>query len=37
VGVGFGVERLALVREGFQNIQRVSRSLEYLDGVRLNI
>lgn len=37
VGVGFGVERLAMVREGFQTIQRVSRSLEYLDGVRLNI
>jgi phenylalanyl-tRNA synthetase alpha chain len=37
VGVGFGLERLAMVREGFQNIQRVSRSLEYLDGVRLNL
>jgi len=37
VGVGFGLERLVMVREGFQNIQRVSRSLEYLDGVRLNI
>ena len=37
VGVGFGMERLAMVREGFQSIQRVSRSLEYLDGVRLNI
>ncbi len=37
VGIGFGLERLAMVREGFQNIQRVSRSLEYLDGVRLNI
>jgi phenylalanyl-tRNA synthetase alpha chain len=37
VGVGFGLERLVMVREGFQNIQRVGRSLEYLDGVRLNI
>jgi phenylalanyl-tRNA synthetase alpha chain len=37
VGIGFGLERLAMAREGFQNIQRVSRSLEYLDGVRLNI
>jgi len=37
VGVGFGLERLVMVREGFHNIQRVSRSLEYLDGVRLNI
>ena len=37
VGIGFGLERLVMVREGFENIQRVSRSLEYLDGVRLNI
>jgi phenylalanyl-tRNA synthetase alpha chain len=37
VGVGFGLERLTMVKEGFQNIQRVSRSIEYLDGVRLNI
>lgn len=37
VGVGFGIERLAMVREGFHNIQRVGRSVEYLDGVRLNI
>ena len=37
VGVGFGLERLVMVREGFHNIQRVSRSLEYLDGVRLNV
>ncbi|NIQ39365.1 MAG: pyrrolysine--tRNA(Pyl) ligase large subunit [Proteobacteria bacterium] len=37
VGVGFGLERLVMVREKFQNIQRVGRSLEYLDGVRLNI
>ncbi|MBW2123919.1 MAG: pyrrolysine--tRNA(Pyl) ligase large subunit, partial [Deltaproteobacteria bacterium] len=32
-----GLERLAMVRKGFRNIQRVSRSLEYLDGVRLNM
>jgi len=37
VGVGFGLERLAMVREGLSNIQPVGRSLEYLDGVRLNI
>lgn len=37
VGIGFGLERIAVVREGFQNIQPVGRSLEYLDGVRLNI
>ncbi len=37
VGVGFGLERLAMVREGFSSIQPLCRSLEYLDGVRLNL
>ena len=37
VGFGFGLERLCLVKEGYQNIKRVGRSLKYLDGVRLNI
>lgn len=37
VGIGLGLERLVLVREGFRNIQRVGRSLIYLDGARLNI
>jgi len=37
VGLGLGLERLVMVREGYQNIQRVGRSLIYLDGVRLNI
>jgi phenylalanyl-tRNA synthetase alpha chain len=37
VGIGFGLERIAMAREGFQNIQCVGRSLEYLDGVKLNI
>jgi phenylalanyl-tRNA synthetase alpha chain len=37
VGVGFGLERLAMVREGLSSIQPVGRSLEYLDGARLNI
>lgn len=37
VGLGFGLERLAMAKEGHQNIQRVGRSLVYLDGVRLNI
>ncbi len=36
-GLGFGLERLVMVREGFQNIRRVGRSLIYLDGARLNI
>jgi phenylalanyl-tRNA synthetase alpha chain len=37
VGVGFGLERLVMCREGFNNIKRIGRSLIYQDGVRLNI
>jgi phenylalanyl-tRNA synthetase alpha chain len=37
VGIGFGLERLLMVRENFQNIQRGGRALVYLDGERLNI
>jgi phenylalanyl-tRNA synthetase alpha chain len=37
VGLGFGLERLILAREGFPNIERAGRSLSYVDGVRLNI
>ena len=37
VGLGFGLERLVMAKQGYQNIQRAGRSLMYLDGVRLNI
>lgn len=37
VGIGFGLERLLMVKEGAQNVQGMGRSLSYLDGVRLNI
>jgi len=37
VGLGFGLERLVMAKGGHQNIQRVGRSLVYLDGARLNI
>lgn len=37
VGIGFGLERLLMIRENFQNIQRAGRALVYLDGERLNI
>lgn len=37
VGIGFGLERLVMAGEGYENIQRAGRSLTYLDGVRLNI
>jgi len=37
VGLGFGLERLIMAREGYPNIERAGRSLTYVDGVRLNI
>lgn len=37
VGIGFGLERLLMVSQGGQNVQSMGRSLNYLDGVRLNI
>jgi phenylalanyl-tRNA synthetase alpha chain len=37
VGLGLGLERLIMVREKYQNIQRAGRALVYLDGTRLNI
>jgi phenylalanyl-tRNA synthetase alpha chain len=37
VGIGFGLERLAVALEGHRNIHRAGRSLSYLDGARLNI
>lgn len=36
-GLGFGLERLVMIKEDFQNIRRAGRSLMYLDGARLNI
>lgn len=37
VGIGFGLERLVMVKKEIQNVQSVGRSLSYLNGVRLNI
>lgn len=37
VGLGIGLERLAMVAEGHRNIKKVGRSLSYLYGHRLNI
>lgn len=37
VGIGFGLERLAMMKEDYHNIKRVGRSLMYLNGARLNI
>ncbi len=36
-GLGRGLERLVMVREKYQNIQRAGRALVYLHGTRLNI
>lgn len=37
VGIGFGIERIAMAKGGYQSIKRVGRSLSFLDGVRLNL
>ena len=37
VGLGFGLERLLMAKEGHAGIERAGRSLSYLDAVRLNI
>lgn len=37
IGIGFGLERLLVVKEGYDNIARVGRSLAYLDGASLRI
>jgi pyrrolysyl-tRNA synthetase-like protein len=37
VGIGFGLERLLMVREGSESLGRWSRSLEYLDGYTLRL
>jgi len=37
VGIGFGLERLLMVKHGRPNLGSVGRSLTYLDGVPLNI
>ncbi len=37
VGIGFGLERLVMAKEGYKNVQKAGRSLAYLNGIRLNI
>ena len=37
VGMGFGLERLLMVREKAESLAPLCRSLTYLDGIRLNI
>lgn len=37
MGIGFGLERLLMVKEKSPNLAKMGRSLSYLDGIRLNI
>jgi pyrrolysyl-tRNA synthetase-like protein len=37
VGIGFGLERLLMVKKNSQNLAKMGRSLAYLNGIRLNI
>ena len=37
VGLGFGLERLVMVAEGGASLGKWTRSLAYLDGIRLNL
>jgi phenylalanyl-tRNA synthetase alpha chain len=37
VGIGFGLERLLMAAEGGRNLSRYTRSIAYLDGIRLNL
>jgi phenylalanyl-tRNA synthetase alpha chain len=37
IGIGFGLERLLMVAENTQNLAKFSRSITYLNGIRLNI
>lgn len=37
VGIGFGIERIAMTVAGYKGIKKIGRSLAFLDGCRLNI
>lgn len=37
MGIGFGLERLLMISRNSRSISRMSRSLTYLDGTRLNV
>jgi phenylalanyl-tRNA synthetase alpha chain len=37
VGIGFGLERLLMIKENSSNLAKIGRSLTYLNGTRLNI
>jgi phenylalanyl-tRNA synthetase alpha chain len=37
VGIGFGIERIAMSMENYKTIKRVGKSIAYLDGSPLNL
>ena len=37
VGIGFGLERIAMIKGNYKTIKRVGRSITYLDGSPLNL
>lgn len=37
VGIGFGMERIAMAAGGFKGIKKIGRNLSYLNGIRLNV
>ena len=37
VGLGIGIERLTMLKYDFNNVTRIGRGLQYLDGARLNL
>lgn len=37
VGIGFGIERIAMAMAGYKTIKRVGKSIAYLDGSPLNL
>jgi phenylalanyl-tRNA synthetase alpha chain len=37
VGIGFGIERIAMVKGGHRTISRVARSTAFIDGSPLNV
>jgi len=37
VGIGFGIERIALVKGGYKTIKRVGKSITFIDGAPLSV
>lgn len=37
VGIGFGLERVAMVKGGYQTIKRAGKSISYVDGIPLKL